>query len=163
LGIVQMKTGSLFAAASELGAMIGGASATTTSALKAYGLKIGAAYQIYDDCVDIAGSEDEIGKTLGTDLRKGKLTLPVLMLLRSAPAVERERLCSLILDDRSEEIALRVKSAPCNGALSASVDLGQTLVRQAQQELDCLPANRYAEGLMHLGEAVHELLDQFRG
>ena len=68
-------------------------------------MKIGAAYQIYDDCVDIAGSENETGKTLGTDLRKGKLTLPVLMLLQSAPAIDRERCCALILDGQIEEIA----------------------------------------------------------
>jgi len=163
LRIVKMKTGSLFSAASELGAMINGAQPTIISALAAYGLKIGAAYQIYDDCVDIVGSEDEIGKTLGTDLRKGKLTLPVLMLLRSAPAIERERFCALILDDKSEEIARRVRSATNNGALSASIELGQALVRQAQSELDPVPANRYLDGLVQLGDAVHELLDQFRG
>ena len=82
----------------ELGAVLNGAEPETTRALKDFGRKIGAAYQIYDDCLDIAGNETEIGKTLGTDLRHGKLTLPVLMLLSSAPAAEREQYCELILD-----------------------------------------------------------------
>ena len=98
LRIIEMKTGSLFAAAAELGAVLNGADLETTRALKNFGSKIGAAYQIYDDCLDIAGNETEIGKTLGTDLRKGKMTLPILMLLRSAPAEERERYCELILE-----------------------------------------------------------------
>src|SRR5207253_10395123 len=82
--IIAMKTGSLFACAAELGAMISGASTGVVRRLKNFGAKIGTAYQIYDDCLDIAGSEAETGKTLGTDLRKGKLTLPVLTLLQSA-------------------------------------------------------------------------------
>ncbi len=102
LRIIEMKTGSLFAAAGELGAVLNGAEPETTRALRDFGRKIGAAYQIYDDCLDIAGNETEIGKTLGTDLRHGKLTLPVLVLLDSAPAAEREQYCELILKEKSE-------------------------------------------------------------
>ena len=161
LRIVKMKTGSLFAAASELGATISGADPATISALKEYGMKIGGAYQIYDDCVDIAGSEKETGKTLGTDLRKGKLTLPVLMLLQSAPAIDRERLSALILDEKSEQIAQLLKSPSSGDALSASVDLGQALIRKAQHELDRLPSNLYTDALLQLGDTLRELLDQF--
>ena len=161
LRIVKMKTGSLFSAASELGATINSAEPAVISALKEYGMKIGAAYQIYDDCVDIAGSEKETGKTLGTDLRKGKLTLPVLMLLQSAQAIDRERFCALILDDKSEEIAQLLRSANNNGALAASLDLGQELIRKAQHELDRLPSNPYTDALLQLGDALRELLEQF--
>src|SRR5205814_10602062 len=101
LRIIEMKTGSLFAAAAELGAVLNGTDLETIRALKDFGRKIGTAYQIYDDCLDIAGNATEIGKTLGTDLRHGKLTLPVLMLLGSAPAAGRERSCALILAVKS--------------------------------------------------------------
>lgn len=162
LRIVKMKTGSLFAVAAEMAAVISGAKPAIAGALKEYGFKMGAAYQIYDDCLDIAGNEKETGKTLGTDLRKGKLTLPVLILLRSSPAMERERFSALILDDKSEEIAQLLKSATTDGALSASLGLGAELIRQAQSELDALPTNPYVEALMQLGEAVRELLEQLR-
>ncbi|MEY2496862.1 MAG: octaprenyl-diphosphate synthase, partial [Verrucomicrobiota bacterium] len=105
LRIIEMKTGSLFAAAAELGAVLNGASPETVRRLKDFGRKIGSAYQIYDDCLDIAGNETDIGKTLGTDLRKGKMTLPVLMLLGSAPSAEREKYCELILEEKSGAIA----------------------------------------------------------
>src|SRR5947207_10262611 len=104
LRIVKMKTGSLFGAAAELGATISDADADTVEILKSFGMGIGTAYQIYDDCLDIAGDEGATGKTLGTDLRKGKFTLPVLIFLRSASEFERERSASLILEGKCDEI-----------------------------------------------------------
>ena len=76
LRIVRMKTGSLFSAAAELGALISEADPNVIETFKNFGIQIGTAYQIYDDCLDLAGSEKATGKTLGTDLRKGKFTLP---------------------------------------------------------------------------------------
>jgi len=162
LRIVEMKTGSLFAAASELGAVINGADAETTGALKTFGSKIGAAYQIYDDCLDIAGNENEIGKTLGTDLRKGKMTLPILMLLRSAPAEERERYCELILSEKAGAIGKLLKSDAPNGCLRSSLDAGDESVRDAQAELHALPSNPFTDSLFQLGDALREMLDQLR-
>ena len=78
--MVQMKTGALFSAACELGAFLSGASPAVISALKNYGNKIGIAYQVLDDCIDLVGDEAMIGKTLGTDISCGKFTLPVLLL-----------------------------------------------------------------------------------
>jgi octaprenyl-diphosphate synthase len=162
LRIVEMKTGSLFAAAAELGAVLNEADAETTTALKNFGRKIGAAYQIYDDCLDIAGNEADIGKTLGTDLRKGKMTLPVLMLLRSAPAEERENYCELILGENAAVITKMLKIDASNGALRSSLDAGDESVRDAQAELHSVPSNPYTDSLYQLGDALRELLDQFR-
>jgi octaprenyl-diphosphate synthase len=160
--IIQMKTGSLFGVAAELAAIISGADTSTSRSLKEFGLRIGTAYQIYDDCLDIAGDESVTGKTLGTDLRKGKLTLPVLMLLHSAPAFEKERCAELILDGNATEIARLVKAAAANGALGASIDTGQELLRSAQSELGVLPANEFSDSLFGLAEAMCELLESFR-
>lgn len=162
LRIIEMKTGSLFAAAAELGAVLNGAGPETVRGLKDFGRKIGSAYQIYDDCLDIAGNETDIGKTLGTDLRKGKMTLPVLMLLSSAPAAEREKYCELILEEKSGAIAKLLKMEASNGALKASVDAGEDLVREAQRELEALPASQSIDSLFQFGDALRELLDQFR-
>jgi octaprenyl-diphosphate synthase len=86
--ILQMKTGELFALSCELGAFLNKAAGSLGHALRQYGLAIGTAYQIYDDCVDLFGSEDTAGKSLGSDLAKGKLTLPMLILLERASANE---------------------------------------------------------------------------
>ena len=96
LRIVEMKTGSLFSAAAELAALISDADPKVIETSRNFGMQIGTAYQIYDDCLDLAGSEIATGKTLGTDLRKGKFTLPVLIFLRSASEFERQGCCRQI-------------------------------------------------------------------
>jgi octaprenyl-diphosphate synthase len=79
-----MKTGELFALACELGASLAGAEPRETRALREYGMALGTAYQVYDDCLDLFGSEAEAGKSLGTDIASGKATLPVILLCEQA-------------------------------------------------------------------------------
>jgi octaprenyl-diphosphate synthase len=162
LRIIEMKTGSLFAVAADLGAMLGNAEPAARNSLKIFGQKIGTAYQIYDDCIDIAGTERLTGKTLGSDLRKGKLTLPVLMLLGGRNGADKEHLSQLILDARFEEIGRLLNSSHANGALSASIEAGQSLIAEAQAQIENLPSNAYTNALVGLGDAFREMLDQFR-
>jgi len=162
LRIIELKTGSLFAAAANLGAMLGKADQATQDALRIFGQKIGTAYQIYDDCIDIAGTERLTGKTLGSDLRKGKLTLPVLMLLGGRNGSDKEHLSQLILDARFEEISQLLNSSQANGALGASIDAGQTLIAEAQAKIENLPSNPYSNALIGLADAFREMLEQFR-
>jgi octaprenyl-diphosphate synthase len=162
LRIVEMKTGSLFATAAELGATISGAEPAMIELLRQFGMRIGTAYQIYDDCLDLAGTEAATGKTLGTDLAKGKFTLPVLIFLRSASEFERERCSTLIVEERSDEVTELLKNAATNGALNSSITTGTDLIRKAQATLAPLPANAYVDALLALGEALAEMLDQLR-
>ena len=90
--VLEMKTAELFALACELGGRLAGGTETEREALRRYGLTLGTAYQIYDDCVDLYGAEDEAGKSLGTDLAKGKLTLPLLAFFERAEPAERGRM-----------------------------------------------------------------------
>ena len=160
--IVEMKTGSLFSAAAQLAAVINDADAQTVHALQRFGMKIGAAYQMYDDCLDIAGNESLIGKTLGTDLRKGKLTLPVLLLLRTAPALEREQYAQMIVNGRVDELTEILRAGVASAPLSESIDAGQDLIRDAQSELMVLPASAHRDSLGEVGDALRELLEELR-
>lgn len=90
--ILSMKTGELFALSCDLGAHLSKASATQRKALREYGMALGTAYQIYDDCVDLFDSEDRAGKSLGTDLASGKVTLPLLVVLEKCTPAERTQL-----------------------------------------------------------------------
>ena len=160
--IVEMKTGSLFSAAAQLGAVINEMEPNVVRALQSYGMKIGAAYQIYDDCLDIAGNESVIGKTLGTDLRKGKLTLPVLMLLKAASAVEREQYSQMIVNGKVDELTDILRAEIGTASLSKSITVGRDLIKEAQAELAILPESEYASALSELGDALRELLEQLR-
>jgi octaprenyl-diphosphate synthase len=162
LRIVEMKTGSLFSTAAEMAALISEADAHFVERFKNFGVQIGTAYQIYDDCLDLVGSETVTGKTLGTDLRKGKFTLPVLIFLRSASEFERERCCQLVLEERVEEMIELLKNGATNGALNESIAAGSDLIREAQTALDGIESNPYAEALFSLGDALCEMFDQLR-
>mgnify|MGYP002821055795 FL=1 len=82
--MLRMKTGELFALACELGGSLAGGDPLETRALREYGMALGTAYQLYDDCLDLFGSEAEVGKSLGTDIASGKATLPVILLCEQA-------------------------------------------------------------------------------
>jgi octaprenyl-diphosphate synthase len=162
LRIVEMKTGSLFSAAAELAALISEADPNVIEIFKNFGVQVGTAYQIYDDCVDLAGNESATGKTLGTDLRKGKFTLPVLIFLRSATEFERERCCQLVLDEQIEELIELLKNSATNGALNESIAAGSDLIRDAQCTLDGIASNPYTDALFSLGDVLCEMFDQLR-
>jgi octaprenyl-diphosphate synthase len=90
--VLEMKTAELFALSCDLGAALSGASAGHRGILRRYGLCLGTAYQVYDDCLDVFGSEAAVGKSLGTDLASGKLTLPVLIALENATPEDQAQL-----------------------------------------------------------------------
>jgi len=129
---------------------------------KNFGVQVGTAYQIYDDCVDLAGNESATGKTLGTDLRKGKFTLPVLIFLRSASELERERCCQLVLDEQVGQMIELLKNGATNGALNESIAAGSDLIRDAQCTLDGIASNPYTDALFSLGDVLCEMFDQLR-
>jgi octaprenyl-diphosphate synthase len=158
--IIEMKTASLFSVACELGAFISEASPLVIGALKNFGLKVGTAYQIYDDCLDLAGTEEETGKTLGTDLRKGKFTLPVLLTLQNRQGLDLTRLRDLLLrEDRVDEefLADLLHRA---GALPAAAQIARRMLGEARQSLEAVPVNRYVNGLQAIADHLIGLVDR---
>jgi len=90
LEIIRKKTGILYAAAARLGGVLGGADPELAGKLHEFGMELGTAFQIVDDCLDYDGEEGLTGKSLGTDLRQGKVTLPLIYLREALPAGEKE-------------------------------------------------------------------------
>jgi octaprenyl-diphosphate synthase len=87
--VIEMKTAELFTLSCDLAAFLSEAPAEQRAALREFGAAFGTAYQVYDDCVDLFGTEAEAGKSLGTDLAKGKLTWPVLLAWERASDADR--------------------------------------------------------------------------
>jgi octaprenyl-diphosphate synthase len=88
LAVIRAKTAQLFAAASRLGAVLAERPTGEEEALDAYGRNLGIAFQLVDDMLDYSARQAELGKTVGDDFREGKITLPVVLALRSADEAE---------------------------------------------------------------------------
>ena len=147
-----MKTAELFALSCELGANLSGASAERRGALRQFGLAFGTAYQVYDDCVDLFGSEAAAGKSLGTDLAKGKLTLPVLLLWERADAADRQRLQELVEAWQNQALKGMAELLAKYDTLGASSEIIHQYLAKAGQCLSLLPASTGRAGLFHLTE-----------
>ncbi len=93
--MIQKKTATLVAVSTELGALIGNASEPQRRALREYGLRVGSAFQIQDDLLDIVADEKKFGKAIGSDLQEGKKTYLLLEALRRAKGKDKKLLLSL--------------------------------------------------------------------
>ena len=160
--VIEMKTGALFAAATGLAAAVSGLSESEQASLAAYGMKLGTAYQIYDDCLDLVGLEEVVGKTLGTDLAKGKLTLPILNLLESASESQRELINKRILEQEEIDLPQLVGTAAYENALESSVGTALDLLEGCRADLGVLPASEYKDALVQITRFLETLLRKCR-
>src|SRR5688572_8828281 len=150
--VVTMKTGELFALSCDLGAYLSGANPVERSALRQFGLAIGTAYQVYDDCLDLFGSEAKAGKSLGTDLAKGKLTLPMIIALERATAAERAQFQATVQDWQPENFVRVVQWLNKHHALSASQKAVHEYLAVARGTIVSLPESESRAGLFGLTE-----------
>lgn len=156
--IIEMKTGALFAAATDLAAYISGVPEEQRTMLAKFGLQLGTAYQIYDDCLDLIGTEEEFGKTLRTDLEKGKLTLPMLYLLEDASDSQREKLQKRIIQQEALDLPVLVGIADYEGAIERALNHAASLLDQAQDGLTLLDDSEYRSALIGIIGYLHGLL-----
>ncbi len=157
--VLQMKTGELFALSCDLGAHLSGASAVPRSALRHYGMAIGTAYQIYDDCLDLFGSEAAVGKSLGTDLAKGKLTLPLLLALEQASAVGRAHIEAIVRDWKPRHFVSLLKILQDHRTLDGCRMVVHQYLQTARQKLGALPATESRHGLAGLTDYLAQQVD----
>ncbi|MDB6020462.1 MAG: Polyprenyl synthetase [Pedosphaera sp.] len=157
--VLEMKTAELFALSCDLGACLSGAPAAERTALREFGVALGTAYQVYDDCLDLFGSEVVAGKSLGTDLAKGKLTLPVLRFWQRADAAEKLRMQELIQnwETRSFEPVLKMLSK--HETLAESSEMIHQYLKRARQSLQCLPESANRASLIGLTEYLDRQTD----
>jgi len=160
--IIEMKTGALFAAATGISAYLSGMSKKIEEQLYDYGMKLGTAYQIYDDCLDLVGTEEEVGKTLRTDLEKGKLTLPLLNLLEKADPAQREKLNKRIIEQQPLDLPVLIGIAEYEGSVESSLDTAADLLVQARNDLDVLSDSEWKDGLLHVTKYLDSLLEKCR-
>jgi octaprenyl-diphosphate synthase len=159
---LEMKTGELFALSCELGAAIAGGQPAESSALRSYGMALGTAYQVYDDCLDLYGNETAAGKSLGTDLSTGKLTLPILVVLEKGSSSDREMLQSCIENLEAENLERIFELLEKYDALSDTRRVVTQYIKQAQQVLGELEQSKGARGIQALAALGDYLAQQTR-
>ena len=157
--VIQMKTGELFALSCDLGAYLSGAGTGQRSALRQYGMAIGTAYQVYDDCLDVFGSEAAAGKSLGTDLTKGKLTLPILLALERATAEERRELQAMLQNWQPEDFSRLLDVLRRHEALEGSCHAVRQHLGIARQRLGALPESPSRASLLGLTDFLARQTD----
>jgi heptaprenyl diphosphate synthase len=136
LGVLADKTGVLIATAARYGAMFSGCPPETVEIMRQYGERVGIAFQLADDLLDISSESGESGKTPGTDLREGVATLPVLLVRQSIDPAD-DRLKGLLRSDLRDEVlhAEVLALLRAHQAMDESRERVNEVVREAQELL----------------------------
>ncbi len=154
--IIERKTAALIAVACELGARVAGATEADQKRLWNFGIRLGNAFQIQDDLLDLTGAESVVGKPLGKDFEKGKLTLPLIHFLRSAPPAERESVRQRVkiespLNGARGTLAERLEKA---GSIAYARAAAERLIAEAKADLAGFPPSQSQGALIALADAV---------
>jgi octaprenyl-diphosphate synthase len=151
--IIYAKTAALTELAGELGALTG--TSEQRKAAAAYGLSCGMAFQIVDDCLDFSGDPQKVGKTLSTDIERGRLTLPLIrMLKRAAPAKRAGIESRMVSVSTPQEVADFRAEVIQSGALQDALGTAREQVQRAQASLAALPEGPARQRLWALAEFI---------
>ncbi len=119
--------------------------------MKNCGGALGVAFQIQDDLLDLIGEEDVVGKSLGLDLTKGKITLPIICHLKIVTQARRGEALRLIASNRADELRDQLHQS---GAVRRASEIASGLIEDAKGQLAHLPAGEPRDLLMTLADAV---------
>ncbi len=137
MNVIRRKTAVLIEGACQVGAMIAGATNEQTDQLKQYGYHLGMAFQMADDLLDYTAETDTLGKTVGADLKEGKLTLPVITALKNARTEDREWMLQLLQNKTftTDDFNKFKKLLTIHGGISDATQKAQHYVETAKESL----------------------------
>ena len=156
LKIVECKTAALMSAACRLGGVISGAGWDEKEALGRFGRYLGIAYQVADDTLDYVADQGRLGKALGKDLSEGKITLPLLHLLRTANGDERRLVETVIREGQASPAQLRdiLDLMQLHGSTTYALDVARQHIALAQQSLEIFENSSHRQALAAVAEYV---------
>ena len=150
--VIQSKTAKLFEAASQIGAVLGGQSASVERALAAYGMHLGTAFQLIDDVLDFSASPEEIGKNVGDDLAEGKPTLPLIHAMHQGESHEAQLIRGAIEIGGLEHIDEVLAAIESTGAIAYTDKIARKEAANAIAQLQVLPESEHKGALIALCE-----------
>ena len=152
------KTACLFSASMRLGAILGRQSEGVEMKLGSYGVNLGMAFQLVDDLLDFTSSELKLGKPVGSDMREGKLTLPLIYLLEICSKAEAAKV-KAVLDEggfNSVRFPEMLELMERHGALRRARDKARDLAEQARSAISAFADSPYKDALRSLPEFILE-------
>lgn len=152
--IISRKTASLISTCCLLGAKFAGAKPGLMAAFEAFGLNLGIAFQIIDDVLDITGSEAEMGKTLGRDIEEGKVTLPVIHLIRDGAREDRDEALHILSNGYADRLPRIRELAVRNESVSYAMNTASRYTRMALENLAELPESDAQRALAQMARFV---------
>ncbi len=152
LAVIERKTAVLFAAATELGGLLGGLPQAQVAALRRYGMELGYAFQIADDLLDYTSNAGTLGKNIGDDLAEGKPTLPLIYALQKASPEQAQSLRHAIEHGGLDSLGRIIASIRDSGALERTHERALAHARAAREALISLPASDYRDALVALAD-----------
>ncbi|HTZ17568.1 MAG TPA: polyprenyl synthetase family protein [Dissulfurispiraceae bacterium] len=163
--IISAKTGILISAACRIGAIIANQPPEKEMALSEFGLKTGIAFQLADDILDYVARQKDLGKKLGKDLEEGKITMPLIHLLKVASAAERKEIIDIINQTagagKSKGIPTAKKKVNLDKitslftqyhAIEQSFEIASALVGEAKSSLDIFPDSEHKEAILAMAD-----------
>ncbi|HSK70703.1 MAG TPA: polyprenyl synthetase family protein [Pyrinomonadaceae bacterium] len=146
--ILQRKTAFLFSACCEIGAILAGADAEEQSALREYGMNLGTAFQLADDLLDFTAEEEVLGKAAGADLLEGKLTLPLILLVKKESGLRKD-LERIMRDGNYENVSREklIEKLENTGTLEETRRRAYNFAVEARKNLAVLPETEYRVAL----------------
>jgi octaprenyl-diphosphate synthase len=154
--IIRRKTAYLFAGCAQIGGMLGDTTGDQRQALWDYGFNLGVAFQLVDDLLDYTADDHVLGKPAASDLREGKVTLPIIHLLANGPTRGRELVEKIVRDreappDEWRELrGLLVE----HGAIDAASERARDFATRAKRYLAVFPESRPREALEGIADYV---------
>ncbi len=152
LRVIHYKTAKLFEAATRLGAVICEASENDEQAMAEYGMRLGTAFQLIDDVLDLSGESNDIGKNLGDDIAEGKPTLPLLYAMRNGNEAQRSLIRNAIELGGLEDLQSVMQAVKDTGALDYVIKVAKQEVTLACQAIAHLPKTAQHQSLIDLAE-----------
>ncbi|MEO5695353.1 MAG: octaprenyl diphosphate synthase [Usitatibacter sp.] len=150
LRVIRYKTAKLFEAATQVGAIVGGASPEMERALAEYGVHLGTAFQLIDDVLDYSGDLTETGKNLGDDLAEGKPTLPLIRVMQAGSEAERALVRNAIEHGGKSDLEGVVAAIHRVGALDYARDRARAESATAISRLSTVPDSACRQALLQL-------------
>jgi geranylgeranyl pyrophosphate synthase len=158
IDMLEKKTASFFGACCQLGVIVGGHRAEVRRVLGEFGFNLGMAFQIVDDCKDLMGEEELLGKKAGQDVLAGDVTLPVLFVFESASESERAELKRLLKSGANGEGFRRIRELALGSeALSKSKEMAGRYLGLAKERLGVLAESAYKVSLVRLADYITEM------